>query len=383
MSLAAVALVAGAGVSGGLEIVAKLGGVDGTSVRNVGGLVLLPILLLSYLAACAAVALGRITPPVPIPPTLLPPSGGAAVEAVVSAVLGAPAIVFAFFLVRAALSPLPDVPACSPAHPSRFDAPMFFHTIRDLVPEDMAVFPPPDASFPHVRQVLPSGDLAPVDLKSLYADKPLVLETGSISCPIFCLRIAQMAKLVEEYGDRVNFVVLYGGEAHPTGGRDDVNTPIPADPSQTVRAARVQRLRAELGLSRRVLVDGADGALQARFAFMPNAVTVVDCKGNVTFFSRWNFPVQTRRAIRQVLGEASADEPLPKPSGPGDADMEGLGHAKVLGLLYRISGLVGLADLLMSLLHSQVGGALKSVGIPISLVTSDTISRRICAPSKA
>jgi hypothetical protein len=367
--LALAPVAAGAALAVGLDVVARIGklvGLDPTNVRNVGGFLSLIVLLAAHAVACGQVAISSSEP--------------ASVRLVAVAVLpaGAFAGLFAFFGLRALLTPLPDVEQCSPAHPSRFDAPMFWKSTWDLQPEEMDVLP---TDFPNVREATTDGALVPVDLASLYKDRPLVLEMGSISCPIFCLRIAPMEKLAAEFGDRVNFAVLYGGEAHPTGGADDTGL-IPADPAPEVRAKRVERLRSELGLKRRVLVDGADGAMQGRFGFMPNGVAVVDKTGKVTFWSRWNFPVETHLAIRHVLGEAGPDEPAPKPSAPGAADMEGLGPLNVMGLLYKISGLVGLADLLMSLLHSAIGGTLQRAGLPISLFTSDALETKICSTAR-
>jgi hypothetical protein len=368
MSLLLVAAAAGAGSSLALDVSAralKLAlGVDPTNVRNVGGLFVIPLLLLAHFALCVLEVAGH---------GVLFEVDGSWVSrglSLVSLVAGVPALLVGFFLVRALLPPV-ATETCPLAHPTHFDSPTFRKVAWHLQPEQLVGNALP-TDFPNVREATKDGALVPVDIASLYKDRPLVLEMGSISCPIFCLRIAQMLDLEREFGDRVNFVVLYGGEAHPSGGPADPL--LPADPAQEVRAKRVERLRSELGLKRRALVDGADGAMQGRFGFMPNGVAVVDKTGKVTFWSRWNYPVQTRLAVRRVLGEATADEPAPKSSPPGAADMVGLGFFRVLGLLYHISGLVGLADLCLSLPTSLIGGAIKQVGLlPVPITTEEVV----------
>ena len=49
-------------------------------------------------------------------------------------------------------------------------------------------------------------------------NRPLVVNFGSYSCPVFTEKLAQFEVLVQKYSDVADFVVVYIEEAHPTDG---------------------------------------------------------------------------------------------------------------------------------------------------------------------
>ena len=71
------------------------------------------------------------------------------------------------------------------------------------------------------------GELAPnfslknldgeiVQLKDLVGSKPIVLQLGSHSCPVYRYRRFSMSKLYRQYADKAHFLLVYTLEAHPT-----------------------------------------------------------------------------------------------------------------------------------------------------------------------
>ena len=50
------------------------------------------------------------------------------------------------------------------------------------------------------------------------AKRPLVINFGSYSCPVFMKKLAQYKHLMKTYSDIADFVVVYIEEAHPTDG---------------------------------------------------------------------------------------------------------------------------------------------------------------------
>jgi len=64
------------------------------------------------------------------------------------------------------------------------------------------------------------GDEA-VSISDLWAEKPVVLEFGCITCPVYRRKIQRMQKLYQDYSEDLHFVVLYIVEAHP----DDTPSP--------------------------------------------------------------------------------------------------------------------------------------------------------------
>jgi hypothetical protein len=74
-----------------------------------------------------------------------------------------------------------------------------------------------------------------------FLDKPLVLETGSMTCPMYAQSAPPMQDMVTRFPD-LNFVVLYVREAHP-GER----TPQHASQTATVDTAIRSRARHQRG----------------------------------------------------------------------------------------------------------------------------------------
>lgn len=117
----------------------------------------------------------------------------------------------------------------------------------------------------------------------------LVLELGSITCPLFQSRRPAMEALATEFDD-VDSVVLYVREAHP-GAR------VPTHTTDEDKAACATRLKDEDGESRTVLVDNIDGDAHKAYGSMPNAVYIIDNHGQVRFKSPWNNARATQKAL--------------------------------------------------------------------------------------
>ncbi len=138
-----------------------------------------------------------------------------------------------------------------------------------------------------------NGDLVKL---SDYFGKPIVLETGSLSCPMYVMGIPQRATLARRHPD-VQFLVLYVREAHP-GGKIAAHTTIQD------KLALARRLPKEEHEMRTILVDDMAGSVHRLYSGYPNSVYVIDAQGLVV--SRWDWATPQR--IEEVL------------SNPGKAD---------------------------------------------------------------
>ncbi|MBA3564548.1 MAG: redoxin domain-containing protein, partial [Gammaproteobacteria bacterium] len=58
---------------------------------------------------------------------------------------------------------------------------------------------------------------ATMRLTELIDDRPIVLQLGSHTCPVYRYRRFGMRELQAEFADRVHLLVVYTLEAHPTG----------------------------------------------------------------------------------------------------------------------------------------------------------------------
>lgn len=131
---------------------------------------------------------------------------------------------------------------------------------------------------------------------------PLVVESGSLSCPVFVGQLRAMHALRARHPE-ARFVVLYTREAHP-GER------IPPHAAPGEKRLLAHRLVAEEGETREVLVDDVEGTAHRALGAFPNFVYVFDADRRVAFRSLWNDP----RAVDDALGRLARGERTPEPA---------------------------------------------------------------------
>lgn len=129
-----------------------------------------------------------------------------------------------------------------------------------------------------------------------FRGKLIVLETGSITCPLTLGNMAGMHKLMDKY-PHVVFILLYVREAHPGNKR-------PAHRSIEDKMICAKRLKKEEKEKRIVMVDTIDGKIHKRFGSLPNEVYVIDKKGIVAYRAQNNNP----REVKKVLEALSNGE---------------------------------------------------------------------------
>jgi len=117
----------------------------------------------------------------------------------------------------------------------------------------------------------------------------VVLETGSITCPITDSKVHVMDELQKQFED-VEFMLLYTREAHPGEHYD-------AHDSFEDKLERARTFAAEYDVERTVLVDDVEGTAHRKYGGMPNSVHVVNPDGVVVMRGDWN-DVQT---VKRVL----------------------------------------------------------------------------------
>jgi Iodothyronine deiodinase len=122
-------------------------------------------------------------------------------------------------------------------------------------------------------------------------DRPLVLETCSLTCPMYGRHVEAMNHLAVLFPAAL-FVVLYVREIHPgrkIGPHRDL--------SEKVRRAR--ELRVLFGEQRRILVDDLEGRVHCALGGFPNLIYVVQPGGRVNYRSDWVAPRRVERVLRQ------------------------------------------------------------------------------------
>ncbi|MDQ7071975.1 MAG: hypothetical protein Q9M48_14810 [Rhodobacterales bacterium] len=161
----------------------------------------------------------------------------------------------------------------------------------------------------------------------------LVLELGSITCPLFQGRRPAMTELVAQYPE-AHFRVLYIREAHPGGHYG-------AHGNAEDKQARAQALRADYDEGREIVVDDFAGTAHRAYGSFPNAVFIINRNGCVVYKSSWNNAKATGRALENLMnGRAAAGEALFFPVRPD-----------VSFRILRKAGKGALPDFLRSLPH--------------------------------
>ena len=125
----------------------------------------------------------------------------------------------------------------------------------------------------------------------------LVLEMGSLTCPLFQSRRGKMERM--SVGDpRVSIAVLYVREAHP-------GTEIPQHQTFEEKCTCADRLKIEDGETWPVLVDDLEGSAHKAYGGMPNTVSIIDRNGCAIFRAEWNSPQSTGYALDALLNGRS------------------------------------------------------------------------------
>ncbi len=112
------------------------------------------------------------------------------------------------------------------------------------------------------------------------AGRPLLLVTGSITCPMTASSLPGLKELHERHGDRLAFVLLYTREAHP-----GESYPQPHELGRKIAHARDLQARYEVPWP--VLVDDVDGTIHRALDAKPNSAHLVAPDGTIGFRALW------------------------------------------------------------------------------------------------
>jgi len=173
---------------------------------------------------------------------------------------------------------------------------------------------------PKVGDEAPDFELTDVDenkfsLSSLRG-KPVVIEFGSYTCPVFRRKVNALADLRSEYGDDVQWIMIYTLEAHPTDGwvasvNTRVGIEIPQHTSFEKRLECAKLCKEELDLKLHVLVDGYQNKVTDAYGGHPNRGYVLDAEGKVVSKQVWIEVDATRTALDAIMQQRKdSDKPM-------------------------------------------------------------------------
>ncbi len=162
--------------------------------------------------------------------------------------------------------------------------------------------------------VLISLDGEEVRLSEFRGDRPVVLQFGSHSCPVYRYRRHSMRTLVEEYQDRVHFLMVYTVEAHPVGSKSPYSTKqwdplinravrvrVEQPSTLSEREAVAQRSHEKLNLSRQMVVDTMNDSVWSAYGSAASPAFVLDAGGIVVLRQPWVSPKEIRASLDRLL----------------------------------------------------------------------------------
>ncbi len=152
----------------------------------------------------------------------------------------------------------------------------------------------PGDSFPSFELLTTNGDR--LVNNDVFGHKPVLLIFGSMTCPMTASAAPSVQELHDEFGDRVDFIMLYVREAHP--GEHFTQSETMEEKLEHARA-----LEELYDIQWTVAADNIDGDLHRALDPKPNAAFLMNSEGIILFRSLW---AADRDALRQALYAASA-----------------------------------------------------------------------------
>jgi len=207
---------------------------------------------------------------------------------------------------------------------SLFAAVLFFPPLVHAADDEAAEWAVLNEMF--LRRGPKTGEVAPdfqlerarggtVHAAALWAEKPLLVTTGSYSCPQFRAVTPERQDLVREFSAQINSVILYSVEAHPSGSRSPYfgndffpeenrreGILLPQPTAYRERLSLARSCRADFKLLSTVAVDRMDNAVWKAYGAAPNCAYLIDTRGRVVFRQGFLEVAPLRAAIKKLLG---------------------------------------------------------------------------------
>jgi hypothetical protein len=153
--------------------------------------------------------------------------------------------------------------------------------------------------------------------------KPVVLITGSGTCPLTHGSVFGLEAVHAEFGDRAHWFYLYVREAHP-GER------LPAHRGDEQKKEQAELFRRDDRVPWPVLVDHVEGTTAHAYTTLPNAQFLIDAEGVVAFRGDVAHGPTLHRALNELLKQGGrgviprADDSIPHMLGPMVFGWEGV-----------------------------------------------------------
>lgn len=149
-------------------------------------------------------------------------------------------------------------------------------------------------------------DGKPMKLATLWRERPLVLVTASITCPVAVDQCPTLKSLIETHRTRANVVILYVREAHPAPDGTPQRAEASGHASQPQPLTFEDRLKLARSFAKQfsggapVLVAAIDNAVIAQLGTGPNSALLIDTQGRLAAKHGWYEPELMTKAIAEL-----------------------------------------------------------------------------------
>ena len=153
-----------------------------------------------------------------------------------------------------------------------------------------------------------------INASAFWKKKPLVVISGSYSCPWFRENTPARKALIEEFGSRVNFVIVYTREAHPNDTASPYNfqplspaknrqegISVPDAKNYRERLVAARRCVETLDLDAFVVVDTMDNAVWNAYGKSPNCAYLIGTDGKVIVQQGLGDPAALRTELEKLF----------------------------------------------------------------------------------
>jgi hypothetical protein len=176
--------------------------------------------------------------------------------------------------------------------------------IVEMKPQDL------DSDGPELGAPVPSVKIMEMTGRQFtpenYKGHVVVIEFGSLSCPVFRQHVREMEKLKQAEGGRAFFMLVYTREAFPAGEKEverNRDEGISVNDAKTLdeRKAQAIKTQQQLHITYQMAVDSMDNSASNAFGAFPNGTVVIGKDGTISARQRWTNPDTLRIAIDDAV----------------------------------------------------------------------------------
>lgn len=172
-----------------------------------------------------------------------------------------------------------------------------------------------DSTSPAVGAPAPDFELQDIHgntikLDDIIGGKPVVLQLGSHSCPVYRYRRFGMASLYREYKHKAKFLVVYTLEAHPVGAKSPyadgewltwwnrfAGVRVPQAVSADERHEQARRSHDTLEIGYTMVTDQMDNTIWRAYGAVSSPAFVIDRNGQIVLRQVWVNPKEIRKVL--------------------------------------------------------------------------------------